>query len=117
MLHKRVHRIPPKRHRQLSRTDRVLAVLQIMKDALQGERDVFGDVLALEWDLVDGLAEDAGEEPGLEDRVHVAGGALVLEADVAGHLLRVVAEGRELETEVKVEKTWKDVQTQRQSHS
>ena len=39
------------------------------------------------------LAEVVGEEKGLEEGVHVASGALVLESNVASRLLRVVAVG------------------------
>lgn len=92
VLHERVQCLPAKGLGQLLGAYWLVVELQVVKDALQGQGDALGAVVALSWHLIDCLTQLVGEEESLQKGVHVAGGALVLQAHKAGVLLGVPAD-------------------------
>jgi len=90
VLHERVVRVPPEGLGELLRGDGRVGVLQLVEDALQRQRDGRLGVLAVgRVHVVHGLAEVRYVRERLQQRVHVARRALVLEANVAGLALGV----------------------------
>ena len=91
VLPKGVASLPAKGLGQLFRAHWLIAELQLVENALQGEGDACRLVVTLRGQLVHCLAQFAGEEERLQEGVHVAGGALVLQSHTTGVLLRVPA--------------------------
>lgn len=82
VLHERVDRVPAERPRQVLGRHRRGAKLELEEEALQRERDRgVRLVVGARRHVVHGPAERVEVVEGLEKRVHVAGRALVLEAD------------------------------------
>ena len=92
MLLKGFERVPAKRVGQVRRALRVIPVLQIVEQALHGDGDRGPGVLVLSRrDAVYGFAKGRDVVQGLQQRVEVAGCALVDDTHAAGGLTRVVA--------------------------
>ena len=104
MLQERLKRVPsatilsvntklsenaPKTARQLLRADRFIIELQFVKHALHGERNTLVRVVVRRVHQVDGLAQLVREEERLQQRVHVARSALILQTDIARVAFRV----------------------------
>ncbi len=89
MLSKRVDPLPAKGLGQLLCAHRLIAKLQFVEDVLQGQGNAFLAVFTLCGHLVHCLAQFASEVERLQEGVHVAGGALVLQSHKTGVLLRV----------------------------
>ena len=73
---------PAERVEQLEGAHGALPRLQVVEDALDAEGDRF-EVVDVRRHVVDGAAEGADEEQGLEEWVQVASGALVDKAVVS----------------------------------
>lgn len=82
MLHERIERLPAEALGQLLGADGLVAELQLMEDALQRQSHRLGGVVRLSRHLVNGPAELVSEIQRLEEGVHVAGGALVLQTHI-----------------------------------
>ena len=66
-------------------------MLQFIKYSLHCQGNTFNEVIMFSWHQVHSPPELVGEVEGLQQGVHVAGGALVLESDVTRVLLGVPA--------------------------
>lgn len=91
MLHERVQRLPAKRFGQLFRAHWLVTELKIVEDTLEGESNALACIITFRGHLVDGLAQLIGEIESLQQRVHVASGPLILQANKARMLLTVPA--------------------------
>lgn len=80
MLHKGVEGLPTEAFRELLRGDWFVRELKVIEDTLKGERDGSGAVVTDRGNLVDRFAENVCEEESLEEGVHVACRALILES-------------------------------------
>ena len=90
VLHEGVVRVPAKGLGQLLGADRRVRVLQLVEDALQRERDGGLGVLAVgRVHVVHGLPKVRQVRQRLEQRVHVARRALILESHIARLALRI----------------------------
>jgi hypothetical protein len=72
---------PPERVEELEGAHWPLPRLQVVEDTLDAEGDRL-EVVDVGGHVVDGAAEGTDEEEGLEERVQIAGGALVHQAVV-----------------------------------
>mmetsp|Transcript_23871 Transcript_23871/g.51155 ORF Transcript_23871/g.51155 Transcript_23871/m.51155 type:complete len:209 (-) Transcript_23871:656-1282(-) len=91
MLREGIHRVPPKGPGQVLGGHRVRVELHLVEEALQRQRQALvRQIRLLRRHVVHRLPEVREVEQGLQQRVHVARGPLVLEAHVAGLLPRVV---------------------------
>mgnify|MGYP007002762978 CR=1 FL=1 len=91
VLLKGVVSLPAKRLCQFFRVHWLIAKLQVVKDVLQGESDACRLVVTFRGHLVHRFSQFVGEKERLQEGVHVAGGALVLQSHTTGVLLRVPA--------------------------
>lgn len=89
MLHERVERLPAERARELFRAHRLLRELQIIEDALERVWYALERVIVLGRHLIDRFAQLVREEERLQERVHVARGALICQANITGQFFRV----------------------------
>mmetsp|Transcript_7650 Transcript_7650/g.19494 ORF Transcript_7650/g.19494 Transcript_7650/m.19494 type:complete len:1162 (-) Transcript_7650:210-3695(-) len=90
VLHESIRRVPAEGFGQLLRRHRRVRVLQLIEDALQREWDRRLRVLLLPGrHVVHRLAEEGDVLEGLQQRVHVARGALVLQPHEPRLLLRI----------------------------
>ena len=83
MLHESVQSFPAEGARELLGAHRLLAELQIVKNTLQCVGHTFNRVIIVRGHEINGPTQLIGEIESLQERIHVASGALIGQAHVA----------------------------------
>ena len=92
MLHEALQRVPAKGLGQFRGANRVGAGGQLIKHTLKRKGHGFRWLVVGGGNVKHSLAEVIGEEKRLKERVHVAGGSLVLQPNISRHCFGVVVD-------------------------
>lgn len=92
MLHEALQRVPAKGLGQFRGANRVDAGGQLIEHTLKRKGHGFRWLVVCGGNVEHSLAEVIGEEKRLKERVHVAGGSLVLQSNISRHCFGVVVD-------------------------